>query len=116
MKDQALEAEWLKLRNLLKKHFGQKPDMNAVLFIIGMQEFGQLREGFSKEEKQDLMHVGICTIMEPEGYFKAIGKDQDGWPQFENIKSMPEYVDLAAQENFLKSRALNYFKRINYIN
>ena len=116
MKDLALEAKWLKLRNLLKSQFNKKPDLNGVLFIIGMQELGQIRSAFSKEEKQDLMHIAICKIMEPEGYFKYSGIDAEGWPLYKNLKSLPEHADLKAQEHFLKSRALAYFEEIGYFN
>jgi hypothetical protein len=115
MIDQALEAKWLKLRNLLKKQFGSKPNLDAVLFIIGMQELGQIREEFSKDEKQDLMHIAVCKITEPEGYFKCTGVDGDGWPLYKKLKAMPEHVELKAQENFLKTRALDYFNSIGYI-
>ena len=39
-KDQELEAKWLKLRNQFKNKLGKKPDLNAVLFLIGIQETG----------------------------------------------------------------------------
>ena len=28
----------------------------------------------------NLMHVGVCTLLEPLGYYKSIGHDEDGWP------------------------------------
>ena len=115
MIDKPLEAKWLKLRNILKLQFGKKPDMNGILFIIGMQELGQLREEFSKEEKQDLMHIAMCKIMEPEGYFQYSGMDEDGWPLYKKMKSLPNDVDLKTQENYLKSKALDYFENIGYI-
>ena len=72
-------------------------------------------EGFSKEEKQDLMHIAMCKIMEPEGYFQYSGMDGDGWPLYKKMKSLPNDVDLKTQENYLKSRALDYFENIGYI-
>ena len=54
--------------------------------------------------------------MEPEGYFKYSGIDAEGWPLYKNLKSLPEHVDLKAQEHFLKSRALAYFEEIGYFN
>jgi len=45
------------------ERFGKKPDMEAILFLIGIQEFGQLKEKFTKEQKQDLMHVAVCSYL-----------------------------------------------------
>ncbi len=45
-----------------KKQFGKKPDMNGILFLIGMRELGQLRE-FAKDEKMDLMHIATCKLL-----------------------------------------------------
>lgn len=103
-----LQVRWLKLRIMLKDRFGIKPDMNGILLLIGMQELGQGPRQFSKEEKQDLMHVAICTLLQPDGYYSYEGNDDDGWPHFSQLKPLPEY-DLIDQENFLKDHILLYF-------
>ncbi|HXR79779.1 MAG TPA: hypothetical protein VN763_02630, partial [Saprospiraceae bacterium] len=40
MEEWQLEFEWLRVRHWVKDRFGKKelPDLNAVLFAIGMQE------------------------------------------------------------------------------
>ena len=45
------------------ERFGKKPDLEAILFLIGMQEYGQLKDKFTKEQKQDLMHVAVCLLL-----------------------------------------------------
>lgn len=83
--------------------------MEAILFLIGMQEFGEIRSKFSKEQKQDLMHVAVCSLLANSGYYELTGKDKDGWPHFKQLKTVPP-MGLAEQENFLKDHVLLYFE------
>lgn len=102
---------WYKVRNMVKEQFGQRPDVNAMLFVIGMNEVGIIKEKWEKEEKQDLMHVAMCKLLEPEGYFKYTHADQEGWPHYEVLKPLP-VMDLRAQEEFLKHKIVAYFEAL----
>ena len=104
-----LQARWWKLEEKLMERFGKKPDMEAILFLIGIQEFGQIRPKFTKEQKQDLMHIAICTILGPSGYYELEGVDADGWPHFKQLKPMPN-MNPFEQEAFLKDHILLYFQ------
>ncbi len=108
-----LQVRWWNLEAKLTERFGKKPDMEAILFLIGIQEFGQIKEKFTKEQKQDLIHVAICSLLSPSGYYELEGVDKEGWPHFKQLKTMP---DMAApeQENFLKDHILLYFDRTNF--
>ena len=103
-----LQARWWNLEAELVERFGKKPDMEAILFLIGIQEMGLVGEKFSKEQKQDLMHVAVCTLLAPSGYYELEKKDADGWPHFKQLKSMPD-LSLKEQEDFLKDHVLMYF-------
>ena len=61
--DISLEEDWPVLIDKLRTLFEKKPDMNAILFLIGIQELGKGSQRFSKEQKQDLMHIAICKIL-----------------------------------------------------
>lgn len=87
--------------------------MNGVLLLIGVQELGQGPQEFSKEQKQDLMHIAVCTILAPSGYYKLDGLDEEGWPHFTQLKALPE-LQTYEQENFLKDHALLYFSNFNF--
>ena len=52
-----IQQRWWDLEAKLTSRFGKKPDLEAVLFLIGMQETGFIHQKISKEQKQDLMHV-----------------------------------------------------------
>ena len=56
-KDLELERTWAALLADVEKLIGKKPkDLNAVLFLIGVQELGKGKQFFSKEEKQDHLY------------------------------------------------------------
>ena len=97
----------------LMERFGKKPDMEAILFLIGMQETGFMKEKITKEQKQDLMHVAVCTLLAPSGYYAMEGKDEEGWPHFKQLKEIPA-LGLIEQENFLKDHVLLYFEKNRY--
>src|SRR3954469_14407833 len=103
-----LQQRWWTLEAKMVERFGKKPDLEAVLFLIGMQETGFVQEKITKEQKQDLMHVAVCTVLGQSGYYIVEGKDGDGWPHFRQVKELPE-MHLHDQENFIKDHVLLYF-------
>ena len=108
-----LQQRWWNLEAKLAERFGKKPDMEAILFLIGMQETGFIRNKITKEQKQDLMHVAICTVLSPGGYYAFEGKDNDGWPHFRQLKEVPPMA-LPEQEAFLKDHILLYFQEHDF--
>jgi len=103
-----LQLRWWKLEEKLMEKFGKKPDMEAILFLIGIQEFGNIKKKFTKEQKQDLMHVAVCSLLSQSGFYKLEGYDTDGWPHFLQLKELPQY-NMIEQENFIKDHVLLYF-------
>ena len=115
-RDLDLERKWNSLLQELETIIGKKPkDLNGVLFLIGVQELGRGTKIFSKEEKQDLMHIGICKVLSLSGYYTLEGLDKDGWPHWKLIKKLPHF-DLLEQERLLKMHVMEYFeKEYNWI-
>jgi len=109
-----LQQRWWKLEAKLEERFGKKPDMEAILFLIGIQEFGQLKEKFTKEQKQDLMHIAVCSLFAQSSYYELEGKDIEGWPHFKQLKPMPD-MNVFEQENFLKDHILLYFENHDFL-
>lgn len=103
-----LQVRWWALEAKLVERFGKKPDLETILFLIGVQEIGITRETFSKEEKQDLMHIAVCFLFMQSGYYALDHYDADHWPHFRQLKHLPE-MNAAAQELFLKDHILLYF-------
>lgn len=91
------------------ERFGKKPDLEAILFLIGMQEMGALKEKYTKEQKQDLMHVAVCTLLSSSGYYEMERVDEDGWPHFRQLRAVP-LMTLPEQEQFIRDHVLLYFQ------
>jgi hypothetical protein len=109
-RDLDLEKRWQVLLNTLQQNIGKKPkDLNGVLFLIGVQELGGGTRRFSKEEKQDLMHIAICRVLSLSGYYQLEGLDKEGWPHWKLVKKLPHF-DLLEQEKLLKMHVLEYFE------
>ncbi len=110
-RDLDLERDWQTLLTQLETLIGKKPkDLNAVLFMIGVQELGKGNIRFNKEEKQDLMHIAICKVLSLAGYYALDGLDKDGWPHWKVIKKLPHF-DLMEQEKLLKMHVIEYFEK-----
>ena len=115
-KDLEIEKNWQALLVKLESTIGKKPsDLNAVLFLIGVQELGKGNINFSKEEKQDLMHIAICKVLSSSGFYELEGTDQDGWPHWKLIKKLPSF-DLMEQEKLLKIHVIDYFNNEIFFN
>lgn len=108
-----LQQRWWNLEAKLVERFDKKPDMEAILFLIGIQEFGEIRGKYTKEQKQDLMHVAVCNLLSQSGYYELDKVDEDGWPHFRQLKPMPD-MTMIEQENFLKDHILLYFEQLNF--
>ena len=109
-KDLELERSWQRLLNDLKDIIGKRPtDLNGVLFLIGVQELGKGKKYFSKEEKQDLMHIAICKVLSYSGFYELEGLDEEGWPHWKLKKKLPNF-DLLEQEKLLKMHVIEYFE------
>lgn len=106
--DDATEEKWVAVEQMLTRRFGKKPDLEATLFLIGIQELGQLDRKFTKEQKQDLMHIAVCTLLSQSGYYKPEGRDEDGWPHFTELKKVTG-LTAEDQEALLKAHIIAYF-------
>lgn len=108
-----LQQRWWNLEAKLVERFGKKPDLETVLFLIGVQEFGDIKEKFSKEQKQDLMHIAVCSLLSKSGYYELEKVDEDGWPHFKQLKALPT-LNMIEQENFIKDHVLLYFEQSSF--
>jgi hypothetical protein len=110
-RDLDFDRKWNALLEEIQTTVGKKPkDLNSVLFLIGVQELGQGHKVFSKEEKQDLMHIAICKVLSLVGYYELEGTDKDGWPHWKLVKKLPHF-DLLEQEKLLKIHVMEYFEK-----
>jgi hypothetical protein len=81
--------------------------MDALLFIIGVQELGQGPRNYSKDEKMDLAHLAVCRLLSEFGYYQYSHLDDDGWPHYNRASNLPE-LSKKEQEKLLKQAIINY--------
>ncbi len=110
MEEWKIDFEWLRIRHFVKKRFGHRklPDMQTVLFLVGIQELGQVRSSFEKEEKVDLIQLGAIAALETLGYYSRLSTDPEGWPVYKLIKPPPK-MELNDQTDLLKEAVVYYF-------
>tara|TARA_R110002124_G_scaffold14213_1_gene63549 strand:+ start:1027 stop:1380 length:354 start_codon:yes stop_codon:yes gene_type:complete len=112
VEDLPLEQQWEHLLNSLEEIIGKRPaDLNGVLFLVGVQELGHGARRFTKEQKQDLMHIAICKILSLSGYYKLEYSDKEGWPHYQLLKALPQ-GDILKQEKLLMMHVIEYFKMV----
>ena len=113
--EQETRERWNQVVARLENQFGQKPDLNAILFLIGIRELGALPEkNFSKEEKVNLMHIAVCKLLSYSGFYTLNGIDQDGWPVWEKTIPLPN-ISIFEQETMLRQHVVEYFDRENLL-
>lgn len=113
MEDWQLDFAWLEAKHFVKDALGhdQLPDIQAILLLIGIQEANKVQASYTKEEKQDLMHVATCHLLAEEGYYEFVGYDDERWPHFKQTRVIPVEGEIA-QHRLLKSCIINYFQKI----
>lgn len=98
-----------KLKKHLEPEFGPDLNLQSILFLIGVQEYGKGYQKFTKDQKVDLMHVAICTLLEPHGYYEFKGRDEENWPHFEAKETLPN-LQAAEQSELITLAILDYFE------
>ncbi len=102
------EHRWNALLAEMETRFGKRPDLNALLLLIGVQELGQGVAEFTKEQKQDLMHIATCKLFSLSGHYELERVDEDGWPHYKLLRPVP-FAFLKEQERMMKWHMLEYF-------
>ncbi|OFY86010.1 MAG: hypothetical protein A3K10_14330 [Bacteroidetes bacterium RIFCSPLOWO2_12_FULL_31_6] len=105
-----LNMEWVKVQLFVRKRFDEVLDVQTILYIIGLQELGMNHQSLRKEQKIDVIHIGVCSVLLPLGYYQKIGFDDDGWPHFKNIKKLPNEIVGEQQDVFMKKAIINYLR------
>jgi hypothetical protein len=113
MKTTTMLSEWQQLQNKLKERFGSEMDHDAILFMIGLQELDKPYKSYKKDEKLEVMHIGVCTVLAPYGFYEYKGRDDDDWPHWELKEKIP-FLDAKSQSKLMNDALIDYFKRIDF--
>jgi len=110
-RDQVLKEEWEAVVNKLSSKFGdgETLQLDAIIYLIGVQELGKGSQNFKKDEKINLMHIAICRLLEPFGYYKFDFFDKEGWPHYKIVEELP-ILKPGEQTVLMKEAIVLYFK------
>ncbi|MBU2940958.1 hypothetical protein KO494_15515 [Lacinutrix sp. C3R15] len=115
-RDQELKERWDLVVQKLSNQFadGDTLDLDAIIYLIGVQELGQLNRTFKKDQKLDLMHIAICKVLTPYGYYEFDFVDEDGWPHYKAKATLP-HLKAGEQSILMKEAIVNYFVETEFI-
>jgi len=110
-RDQVLKENWEAVVIKLSDKFGEGEilQLDAIIYLIGVQELGKGVQSFKKDEKINLMHIAICRLLEPFGYYKFDFFDEDGWPHYKIQEELP-ILKPGEQTVLIKEAIVGYFK------
>lgn len=108
------KSDWEKLQEKLAERFGHEMEIADILFLIGVQELGQFHRKFKKDDKINVMHVAICTLLEPYGYYEYEGRDKEGWPHWKLNEALPP-LGTKEQNRLINEAVIDYFKKSGFI-
>ena len=110
-----LKEKWELLVSKLTNQFADGDELNidGIIYLIGVQELGQGKRNFKKDEKVNLMHIAICKLLEPYGYYEFDYFDNDSWPHYKVISELPN-LKPGEQTVLMKEAIINYFEGLNY--
>ena len=115
-RDEQLKERWDLVVKKLSDQFadGDKLDLDAIIYLIGVQELGQFDRKFKKDHKIDLMHIAICKVLSPYGYYEFDFVDEDGWPHYKVKAELPP-LKAGEQSVLMKDAIVNYFLETKFI-
>ena len=110
-RDEKVKKDWEKIQQELSVKFGggETLDLDAIIYLIGVQELGQGFRKFTKDEKVNLMHIAICRLLEPFGFYRFDRFDEDGWPHYEVVEELPN-LKPGEQTVLMKEAIVMYFE------
>ncbi|NKI26497.1 hypothetical protein HCG49_07970 [Arenibacter sp. 6A1] len=115
-RDIQLKERWELLVQKLSAQFadGDPLELDAIIYLVGVQELGQIHKKYKKDEKLNLMHIAICRLLEPYGYYEFDYFDEDGWPHYTIKEELPT-LKAGEQTVLMKEAIVGYFIEKEYI-
>ncbi len=114
-RDKKIKIQWEEIRDKVSKKFGggETLDIDSIIYLIGVQELGKGFQKFQKDEKVNIMHIAICKLLEPFGYYEFEYFDKDGWPHYKIIDELP-FLKSGEQSVLMKEAIVMYFEERSY--
>jgi len=115
-RDTVLKERWDLLVEKLSAQFSDSDplELDAIIYLVGVQELGQYHRTYKKDEKINLMHIAICRLLEPYGYYEFDFFDGDGWPHYTVKEELPP-LKAGEQSVLMKEAIVAYFLDNGYL-
>lgn len=115
-RDELLKQRWELVVEKLTSQFsgGETLDLDGIIYLVGVQELGQLHRRFKKDEKIHLMHIAICKLLVPYGFYEFDFVDDQGWPHYKVKEELPP-LKAGEQSILMKEAIVNYFVETEFI-
>ena len=85
-----LEARWAQLQQWALRHYGRIPDVQGLLFLIGLRELGQgYVPDLDKRRKEHIVMEGIYCALAALGHYARVGIEGNGHWIWEPRAALP---------------------------
>ena len=110
VRNEELKEQWETLVSVLTERFSETEsiDIEGILYLVGLQELGQVHKRFKKDDNVDIIHIGICSVLEPFGYYTFDYFDDERWPHFKLLEELPT-LKPGEQSILMKESVVHYF-------
>lgn len=110
MENKSESQLWEEVEQFFVENFDtdQNPQIDTILFLIGVQELGSGAQKYTKDDKLNILHIAVCRLLEPFGYYRFSDYDDDGYPHFEQVENLPE-LKPNEQQILMKKAIIQYF-------
>ena len=106
--EKTLKKAWKEVVSKLENRFGEGLDLQAILFLIGLQELGMGYQKLKKDQKVEVIHVAVCALLSQWGYYEFTGHDDDGWPHWKETIKLPS-LNTKQQDELIREAIVEYF-------
>lgn len=101
---------WKEVENFFAENFDTEKNVpiETILFLIGLQELGSGKQKYTKDDKVNMIHIAVCRLLEPFGYYTFSHYDDDGYPHFNETENLPD-LQPNEQSLLMKKAVIQYF-------
>ena len=107
-RDIELKDRWEILVVKLSAQFadGDPLELDAIIYLVGVQELGQYHKKYKKDDKLDLMHIAICRLLESTSRYL--------WEYYTIKEELPP-LKSGEQSVLMKQAIVDYFLEREFI-
>ena len=110
MENKSENQLWEEVEQFFVENFDtdKHPQIDTILFLIGVQELGSGQQKYTKDDKVNILHIAVCRLLEPFGYYRFSHYDDDGYPHFDEVENLQE-LKPNEQQILMKKAIIQYF-------